>query len=63
MVEAVAMVVMVDKLDVVVTMTMAVVITPRPIQVRQNSRVHVRHTRGMFLTAPTIARLTNKPPL
>jgi len=57
------MVVVVDKPDVVVTMTMAVVIAPRPIQVRQNSRVHVRHSRGMSLTALTIARLTNMPPL
>ena len=57
------MVVMVDKTDVVVTMTVAVVIAPRLIQVRRNSKVHVKHSRGMSLTAPTITRPITTPPL
>ena len=44
--QAMAMVDMVSKPDVEVTMTMAVVNTWRLIQVRQNSRVHVRCSKG-----------------
>ena len=57
------MVVMVDKLDAEVTATVAVVITPRPIQVRQNSRVHVTCSKGISLIALTTVKLTDMPPL
>ena len=53
----------VDKLDAEVTMIAAVGIAPRPFQVRQNSRVHVKHSRGIFLIALIIIKLTDMPPL
>ena len=57
------MVVMVDKLDAEVTMTMAVVVAPRLTQVRQNFRAHVKHLKGTFLIALTTIKLTDMPPL
>ena len=58
-----AMVVVVDKLDMEVTTTVAVVITLRPIQVRQNSRAHVMHSKGISLIALTTVKPTDMPPL
>ena len=57
------MVVVVDKPDAEVTMTVAVVIAPRPIQVRQNSRAHVMHSKGIPLIVLTTIKPTDMPPL
>ena len=62
MVEAVAMVDMVGKLDVEVTMTMAVEIAQKHIQVKQNSRVHVRCSKITSSTAQITIKLTIMPP-
>ena len=51
----------IDKPDVEVTMIMAVEITQRHSQARQSFRVHVKHSRGILLTALTIAKLTGMP--
>jgi len=51
----------VDKLDVEVTTIAAMEIILRHSQVRQSFRVHVRHSRGIHLIAPTIAKLTDMP--
>ena len=59
MVEVVGKVV--DKLDVEVTMIAAAEIAQRHSQARQSSRVHVKHSRGIFLIAQTIAKLTGMP--
>ena len=61
MVEVVGKVV--DKLDVEVTMITAVEIVQRHFQARQSSRVHVKHSGGIFLIAPIIAKPTDMPPL
>ena len=57
-----AIVVVVNKPVTEVTVTMAVVIAPRPIQVRQNSTVHVMHSKGISLIALTTTKLTAMPP-
>ena len=59
MVEVVSKVV--NKPDVEVTMIMAVEIAQRHSQARQSSRVHVKHSRGILLTALTITKPTGMP--
>ena len=60
-----AMVVMVgkvvDKPDMEVTAIVAAEIAQRHSQARQSSRVHMKHSRGIFLTAQTIAKPTGMP--
>ena len=62
-----AMVVVVSKvvneLDAEVTAITAVEIALRHSQVRQNFRVHVKHSRGICLTALIIAKPTDMPQL
>ena len=51
----------VDKPGAEVTVIAAVEIAQRHSQARQSSRVHVKHSRGILLTALTIAKLTDMP--
>ena len=50
-VEAMAMVDMVSKLDAEEIMIMAVVIDQGCSQAKQSSKVHMKHSKGTFLTA------------
>ena len=60
-VEVMAKVVVVNKPDEEVTTTVAVAITWRLIQVRQNFRAHVMHSKGTYLIAQITVKPTDMP--
>ena len=62
MVEVLAMVDVVNKPDVEVTITMAVAIARRHSIARQNFKVHVKCSKGISLIAQTTIKLTIMPP-